>query len=546
MSTFYGVYPPKGGASTGTVTEIDTGTGLTGGPITTSGTISLVVPVTVADGGTGQTSLGNLTDAGTDGIVVTGGTGAVITSASLAQHVADTTHNGYLSSTDWNTFNGKQPALTIGNLTDAGTDGIVVTGGTGAVIGSGTSLAQHVADTTHNGYLSSTDWNTFNGKGSGTVTAVSVATANGLAGSSSGGATPALTLSTSVTGILQGNGTAISAATTTGSGSVVLATSPTLVTPVLGTPSSGTLTSCTGGNLTAAGTDGIAVTSGTGAVVGSGTSLAQHVADTTHNGYLSSTDWNTFNGKGAGTVTSVAATVPTFMSISGTPVTTSGTLAFTLSGTALPVLNGGTGVTTSTGSGANALATSPTLVTPVLGTPASGNLSNCTSYPIVVPGTTAGLVASAGLTGNNTQTFSANSYTAGIVGEYFEAVSTANTSVTSGTTLDVGACNITLTAGTWDVTGGCQFKPAASTAVTTLISWMGTASGTSSTGQDVQRNYAENAAASNVPGNQNVTLTLPTWRVSISTPTTYYLKGNAVFSVSTMTVNGCIRATRVL
>lgn len=58
----------------------------------------------------------------------------------------------------------KQPTLTAGNLTDAGTDGIVVTGGTGAVIGSGASLAQHVADSGHNGYLSSADWSTFNGK----------------------------------------------------------------------------------------------------------------------------------------------------------------------------------------------------------------------------------------------------------------------------------------------------------------------------------------------------------------------------------------------
>lgn len=47
----------------------------------------------------------------------------------------------------------------------------------------------------------------------GTVTAVSVATANGFAGSSSGGATPALTLTTTITGLLKGNGTAISAAT---------------------------------------------------------------------------------------------------------------------------------------------------------------------------------------------------------------------------------------------------------------------------------------------------------------------------------------------
>lgn len=44
----------------------------------------------------------------------------------------------------------------------------------------------------------------------------------------------------------------------------------------------------------------------------------------------------------------------------------------------LPVANGGTGVTTSTGSGDNVLSTSPTLVTPILGTPTSGTLSNCT------------------------------------------------------------------------------------------------------------------------------------------------------------------------
>ena len=46
----------------------------------------------------------------------------------------------------------------------------------------------------------------------GTVTAVSVVSANGFAGTSSGGATPALTLSTTISGVLKGNGTAISAA----------------------------------------------------------------------------------------------------------------------------------------------------------------------------------------------------------------------------------------------------------------------------------------------------------------------------------------------
>lgn len=46
-----------------------------------------------------------------------------------------------------------------------------------------------------------------------------------------------------------------------------------------------------------------------------------------------------------GTVTSVAATVPSFLSVSGSPITSSGTLAISLSGTALPLANGGTGAT---------------------------------------------------------------------------------------------------------------------------------------------------------------------------------------------------------
>ncbi len=108
--------------------------------------------------------------------------------------------------------------------------------------------------------------------GGGTVTSVSVVSANGFAGTvATATTTPAITLTTTITGLLKGNGTAISAATVgtdyvtasstntftnktydtagtgnafsingtaitavTGTGSVVLATTPTLVTPVLG------------------------------------------------------------------------------------------------------------------------------------------------------------------------------------------------------------------------------------------------------------------------------------------------------------------------
>lgn len=52
------------------------------------------------------------------------------------------------------------------------------------------------------------------GAGSGTVTSVSVVSANGLAGTvATATSTPAITLSTTVTGLLKGNGTAISSAT---------------------------------------------------------------------------------------------------------------------------------------------------------------------------------------------------------------------------------------------------------------------------------------------------------------------------------------------
>jgi len=73
---------------------------------------------------------------------------------------------------------------------------------------------------------------------SGTVTSASVVSANGFAGTvATSTTTPAITLTTSITGVLKGNGTALSAAT---AGTDYVAPSG-----ALGTPSSGTLSSCT-------------------------------------------------------------------------------------------------------------------------------------------------------------------------------------------------------------------------------------------------------------------------------------------------------------
>lgn len=66
-----------------------------------------------------------------------------------------------------------------------------------------------------------------------------------------------------------------------------------------------------------------------------------------------------------------------FVQISGGLVN----LATDVTGT-LPVANGGTGVTSSTGTGSVVLSNSPTLVTPALGTPSSATLTNATGLPI--------------------------------------------------------------------------------------------------------------------------------------------------------------------
>jgi len=73
--------------------------------------------------------------------------------------------------------------------------------------------------------------------------------------------------------------------------------------------------------------------------------------------------WTTPAGGGGGGISSVGMSVPSFLSVSPGNITSTGTFAVTYSGSALPVANGGTGVTTSTGSGANVLGTSPILTT---------------------------------------------------------------------------------------------------------------------------------------------------------------------------------------
>jgi len=124
------------------------------------GDVSATGPgIAVATLATVNSNVGSFGSASNSVVFTVNGKGLITAASSTAIQIAESQVTNLVSD-----LAGKQPLLTIGNLTDAGTDGITITGGTGAVIGSGASLSQHVSDATHNGYLSSSDWSTFNNK----------------------------------------------------------------------------------------------------------------------------------------------------------------------------------------------------------------------------------------------------------------------------------------------------------------------------------------------------------------------------------------------
>jgi len=154
----------KSGGTAGTIQTIN-------GSSETAQTIAGGTNVSVTESGTGNAvhtislTSGALSETTSSVLTITGGTGAVLGSGTTIQvKAASGSQAGYLSSTDWSTFNAKEPAVTKGNMSESTSSVLTITGGTGAVIGSGTTIQVAASGASSSGYLSSADWNTFNGK----------------------------------------------------------------------------------------------------------------------------------------------------------------------------------------------------------------------------------------------------------------------------------------------------------------------------------------------------------------------------------------------
>jgi len=201
----------------------------------------------------------------------------------------------------------------------------------------------------------------------------------------------AVTLSTAdITGTLAVANGGTGVTSSTGTGSVVLSNSPTLVTPALGTPASGTLTNATGLPIST-GVSGL----GTGVATFLGTpssaNLASAVSDETGSGALVFANSPTLVTPALGTPSALVGTniTGTASGLTAGNVTTNANLtgAVTSVGNATSLgsfssSNLAGALTDETGSGSAVFATSPTLVTPILGTPTSATLTNATGLPI--------------------------------------------------------------------------------------------------------------------------------------------------------------------
>lgn len=181
----------------------------------------------------------------------------------------------------------------------------------------------------------------------------------------------------------------------------------------------------------------------------------------------------------------------------------------------------GNALTGSTGTGSFVGATSPTLVTPVLGAASATSLS---------------FSSTSGIIGTTTNDNAA----AGSVGELISSEIAFGSAIALTTLTPTNITSISLTAGDWDLWGNIYCATAGATNTTVVLGWLDATSATIPSTQFV--GVMSYGAAGLV--NVDTAFVVPSRRYSLSATTTIYLSVYTAFTVSTLSGFGNIYARR--